>query len=68
MHESPKEKASRIEEMTTIEKPLTWERLDVMVTCRINNEMGGISYFDEDTWPKMNEFLHEHFAKMENAV
>lgn len=48
-------------------QPLTWERMDDMVTCRIKHEIGGVSYFDEDTWPKMNEFLHDYSFKMERA-
>jgi hypothetical protein len=46
---------------------LTWERMDENVTCRIKHEMGGVNYFEELDWGKINEFLVNSSVRMENA-
>ncbi len=46
---------------------LTWERMDENVTSRIKYQLDGVSYFEEDDWDKMNDFLIDAAVKMENA-
>jgi len=46
---------------------LTWERMDDNVTCRIKYQHDGVSYFEEDDWQTMNEFLVDSAVRMENA-
>ena len=46
---------------------LAWERMDDNVTCRIKYQHDGVSYFEEEDWPTMNEFLIDVAVRMENA-
>ncbi|MDT0293962.1 DUF4268 domain-containing protein [Mesonia ostreae] len=46
---------------------LTWERMDDNVTCRIKYQHDGVSYFEEEDWQTMNEFLVDSSVRMENA-
>tara|TARA_R100000353_G_C6489956_1_gene191470 strand:- start:54 stop:1172 length:1119 start_codon:yes stop_codon:yes gene_type:complete len=46
---------------------LTWERMDENVTCRIKYQHDGVSYFEEDDWDKINDFLIDAAVRMENA-
>lgn len=48
-------------------RELTWERMDENVTCRIKDQLDGVSYFEETDWPTINEFLVDTSVKMENA-
>ena len=47
--------------------PLTWERMDDKITCRIKSQLDGVSYFEESDWKKMNEFLIDVSVRMEKA-
>lgn len=46
---------------------LTWERMDENVTCRIKYQHDGVSYFEEDDWDEINEYLVDTSVRMENA-
>ncbi|PVX52465.1 uncharacterized protein DUF4268 [Balneicella halophila] len=46
---------------------LTWERMEDNVTSRIKYQHDGVSYFEEDDWKIMNEFLIDASVRMENA-
>lgn len=52
---------------TDFGKELTWERMDENVTSRIKSEMGGVNYFEESDWQKMNEYLIDTSVRMEKA-
>lgn len=43
---------------------LVWERMEENVTSRIKYELGGVSIFNEEDWPKMNKFLIDNVEKM----
>jgi hypothetical protein len=49
------------------DSPLTWERMDEKITCRIKFQLDGVSYFNNEDWEKMNTFLIESAFKMEKA-
>jgi len=59
------EQKEEIEEVFAGE--LIWERMDDKVTSRIKSELSGVSYFDEEDWQKMNEFLIDVAVRMEKA-
>lgn len=46
---------------------LIWERMDENVTCRIKDQLDGVSYFEESDWPTINKYLVEISVRMENA-
>lgn len=52
---------------TEIGRELTWERMDDNKTSRIKLELSGVSYFEENDWNRMNEFLIETSILMEKA-
>jgi len=43
---------------------LVWERMEDRVTSRIKNQLDGVDIFNEDDWPKMNEFLVDSAVRM----
>lgn len=45
----------------------TWERMDDNITSRIKAQLDGVSYFVEEDWAKMNEFLIDVSVRMEQA-
>ena len=49
------------------EKKLTWERMDDIKTSRIKLELSGVSYFEENDWEKMNEFLIDASVRFDKA-
>ncbi len=49
------------------EKKLTWERMDDNKTSRIKLELSGVSYFEENDWEKMNEFLIDASVRFDKA-
>ena len=52
---------------TEIGREVTWERMDDNKTSRIKLELSGVSYFEENDWNRMNEFLIETSILMEKA-
>jgi len=46
---------------------LEWERMDDKVSCRIKYEKTGVSYFEEDDWQSMIDFLIDASVRMEKA-
>ncbi|PIB31216.1 hypothetical protein BFP78_12385 [Gaetbulibacter sp. 5U11] len=52
---------------TNFGNELIWERMDENVTCRIKYQLDGVSYFEENDWNKMNDFLVDSSVRMENA-
>lgn len=46
---------------------LEWERMDDKVSCRIKYEKTGVSYFEEDDWASMIDFLIDASVRMEKA-
>jgi len=55
----------KIESIT--ERELVWERMDDNVTSRIKLELSGVSYFEEEDWVKMIDFLIDSSIRMEKA-
>lgn len=45
-----------------------WERMDDNITSRIKYQLDGVSYFEEDDWKKMNDFLIDVSGRMEKAL
>ena len=43
---------------------LLWERLEEKKACRISYRHEGVNYFEEDNWPKMNDFMVDSMARM----
>jgi len=48
-----------------LEVSLKWERMDEKKSSRIRFELLGVSYFNEEDWDKMIDFLLESSAKLE---
>jgi hypothetical protein len=46
---------------------LIWERMDDKVTSRIKSQLDGVSYFEENDWIVMIEFLIDVSLRMERA-
>lgn len=46
---------------------LEWERMDDNITSRIKAQLDGVSYFEEDDWKKMNQFLIDISVRMDKA-
>lgn len=46
---------------------LEWERMDEKVSCRIKYEKQGVSYFEENDWQTMIDFLIDAAERMEKA-
>lgn len=46
---------------------LVWERMEDRVTSRIKYELGEVSIFDKEDWPRMNEFLIDAAIRMHAA-
>jgi len=55
----------KIEKITGEE--LIWERMDNNKTSRIKLELPGVSYFNENDWDKMMEYLIDASVRMEKA-
>lgn len=47
--------------------PLEWQRMDDQVTSRIKLEKRGVSVFEMNDWPQMNEFLVDATLRMHRA-
>jgi hypothetical protein len=47
--------------------PLEWQRMDDQVTSRIKLEKRGVSVFEMNDWPQMNEFLIDAALRMHRA-
>ena len=43
---------------------LVWERMDDRVTSRIKYQLDGVSVFNEDDWPKMNDFIIDAASRL----
>jgi len=60
-----------LQEKVALEKafgaPLVWERVDEKVTSRVKCELRGVSIFNKDDWPKMDEFLVDSTMRMHTA-
>lgn len=47
--------------------PLIWERMEDNVTSRIKYQLDGVNVFDEEDWPKMNDFILDGAERMKKA-
>ena len=47
---------------------LIWERLDDKKSCRIKYEIEGFSYYDNEDWEKMMNFMIDGMIRMEKAL
>ena len=52
---------------TKFGEKLIWMRMDENVTCRIKVELNNVSYFEENDWKKMNQYLIDTSVRMEKA-
>lgn len=59
------DRKDKIEEIAG--KELVWERMDNNKTSRIKLELSGVSYFEEDDWEKMIDYLIDASVRMEKA-
>jgi len=46
---------------------LTWEKMEDKMTSRIKLELSGVSYFENEDWNKMNDYLIESAMNIEKA-
>ncbi len=46
---------------------LIWERMNDKITCRIKSELKGVSYFEQNDWNKMFDFMIDSSVRMEKA-
>jgi RNA binding exosome subunit len=46
---------------------LVWERMDDRVTSRIKYQLDGVSVFNENDWPKMNDFMIDAASRLYKA-
>jgi len=51
----------------SVGEKLIWERRDDIKTSKIKLELPGLSYFEEDDWDKMNDFLIDASVRLEEA-
>lgn len=49
-------------------KPLSWDRMDDKITCRIKDQLDGVSVYNREDWPVMNQHLQESMEKMHAAL
>ncbi|MBI3896203.1 MAG: DUF4268 domain-containing protein [Acidobacteria bacterium] len=47
--------------------PLVWERMEDRVTSRIKYQKDGVNIFNQEDWPKMNEFMIDAAIRMHKA-
>ena len=48
-------------------EPLVWERMEDNVTSRVKYQLDGVDVFNENDWPKMNDFICDGAERMKKA-